>query len=1050
MRIDILFRIIIFQILVSQAMSAFDVLAVSPMQNGIAVNQTPSILIEFNEFINPQSLLESSVIVHGSQSGYISSDAYTVVTVNNELSIDFIHAFFSGELVTVTLHNFTSSESSQNLTPFSWSFTIDADQGHSNFKMSAAFSLGIDSGPYSGGITNVICADMNLDGLLDIINTNYSDQSISISINLGDYQFSSSLKIPVGIYPTDLCVTDLDNDRDLDIACVGVGDGEDGEVNIIFNHGEENFSLYSSLVGGAEAGSITNLDINNDGYIDLAIGNTADYFTIIYLNDGSANFDRVDIPQNYHTQTGFAWGDFNNDGQFDLVFEPGELSQLYMVTQGSTAPFIWYPISGQLPYNHTDYISPGDFNGDSYLDLLLYNFENEGSSLLLNNGNSSLELIPFFPGEHTIGDFSSDGDLDVLAFHDAALTLYENDGSGNYSAVWNRFSPTSNLRALSSGDIDSDGDLDVIMASPDLIYVLKNCVYDSLLNPPSNLSGSHNGETIELDWHSSNLYEEQHHFVIVKGIESTVSMFPLATVFAPLTTYTDHEVEANTLYYYAVKSVDAGGNESEFSDTLEINTLQPVLPPVNLTGTTDLQSISLEWEASSPVVDCNYIIHKALNSASTLLPIDTILAPAVGFTDELIEVDQNYYYSVQAMDRLGNLSEMSTHILVSTFPPAFSLIYPESDAVWEYPTQTEQTFQWEAVNNNQVLSYEVIFETSFWDTSVSVVDTDSYTINVGTFPHSEMVFWHVIATDDWGGQTASLDTNSFTIYEYEESLILSMTPNNKWFYEYDSGRYTIREVRGLTLIEDQPFKIVRTTAYSSGLEQLWADNEYWGVIDNRLVIHNLEYGGERILYDQSIQLDTTWGDRSWDEGPEGINYYRVTVSDQDYFGSYYLTQTTEHHYDAGDGGHTYETEWTFAMGLGYMGYWSNEEPDFNLIGAMIDGVAYGDTSLNSVVNIDENHSAVKDFELISNFPNPFNPSTTIRYGLPEEANVSLVIYDIRGNLVQTLQSEHQSAGWYDVVWNGQAADGKTISTGIYFARLVAGDYSQVIKMLYLK
>ena len=90
------------------------------------------------------------------------------------------------------------------------------------------------------------------------------------------------------------------------------------------------------------------------------------------------------------------------------------------------------------------------------------------------------------------------------------------------------------------------------------------------------------------------------------------------------------------------------------------------------------------------------------------------------------------------------------------------------------------------------------------------------------------------------------------------------------------------------------------------------------------------------------------------------------------------------------------------------------------------------------------------FQLLQNFPNPFNPTTTIRYGIPEDSNVSLVIYDVRGQVVQTVASEQQSAGWYDFVWNGQTADGKTISTGIYFARLVAGEYSQVIKMLYLK
>lgn len=85
-----------------------------------------------------------------------------------------------------------------------------------------------------------------------------------------------------------------------------------------------------------------------------------------------------------------------------------------------------------------------------------------------------------------------------------------------------------------------------------------------------------------------------------------------------------------------------------------------------------------------------------------------------------------------------------------------------------------------------------------------------------------------------------------------------------------------------------------------------------------------------------------------------------------------------------------------------------------------------------------------------NFPNPFNPSTTIRYGVPEDSNVSLVIYDVRGQVVQTLESSYQSAGWYEVIWNGETVDGHSSSTGIYFAKLVAGDFSEVIKMVYQK
>nr|MBC8374421.1 T9SS type A sorting domain-containing protein [FCB group bacterium] len=88
--------------------------------------------------------------------------------------------------------------------------------------------------------------------------------------------------------------------------------------------------------------------------------------------------------------------------------------------------------------------------------------------------------------------------------------------------------------------------------------------------------------------------------------------------------------------------------------------------------------------------------------------------------------------------------------------------------------------------------------------------------------------------------------------------------------------------------------------------------------------------------------------------------------------------------------------------------------------------------------------------LEQNFPNPFNPSTTLRYGLPEDANVSLIIYDIRGNLVNMIVSETQAAGWYEHVWNGLDQSGQQVSTGLYLTRLQAGSDNRTIKMLYLK
>jgi hypothetical protein len=90
------------------------------------------------------------------------------------------------------------------------------------------------------------------------------------------------------------------------------------------------------------------------------------------------------------------------------------------------------------------------------------------------------------------------------------------------------------------------------------------------------------------------------------------------------------------------------------------------------------------------------------------------------------------------------------------------------------------------------------------------------------------------------------------------------------------------------------------------------------------------------------------------------------------------------------------------------------------------------------------------FVLRQNQPNPFNPTTTISYDLPEQSDVTLIIYDMRGREVTTLQKQKKPAGHYEIQWSGADALGNQISTGIYFARLQAGDFSKTIKMVYLK
>ncbi len=91
------------------------------------------------------------------------------------------------------------------------------------------------------------------------------------------------------------------------------------------------------------------------------------------------------------------------------------------------------------------------------------------------------------------------------------------------------------------------------------------------------------------------------------------------------------------------------------------------------------------------------------------------------------------------------------------------------------------------------------------------------------------------------------------------------------------------------------------------------------------------------------------------------------------------------------------------------------------------------------------------FSLANNFPNPFNPATTIKYALPQAADVELAVYNVVGQVVRTLVAEHQSAGRYVVEWDATDDSGRSLSSGMYFYRLQAGEeFHEVKKMLLLK
>jgi hypothetical protein len=89
-------------------------------------------------------------------------------------------------------------------------------------------------------------------------------------------------------------------------------------------------------------------------------------------------------------------------------------------------------------------------------------------------------------------------------------------------------------------------------------------------------------------------------------------------------------------------------------------------------------------------------------------------------------------------------------------------------------------------------------------------------------------------------------------------------------------------------------------------------------------------------------------------------------------------------------------------------------------------------------------------ELTGNYPNPFNPSTTIEFSLAVPSYVAVDILNIKGNIVNTLVKSDLNAGYYGFVWNGIDQIGNPLPSGVYFYRLKTNDFNQTKKMLLLK
>ncbi len=116
----------------------------------------------------------------------------------------------------------------------------------------------------------------------------------------------------------------------------------------------------------------------------------------------------------------------------------------------------------------------------------------------------------------------------------------------------------------------------------------------------------------------------------------------------------------------------------------------------------------------------------------------------------------------------------------------------------------------------------------------------------------------------------------------------------------------------------------------------------------------------------------------------------------------------------------------------------------------LESVSYGGV-IKVEQTVEVNIPIPEEFVLFNNYPNPFNPTTNIKFQVPENSNVKLAVYDLNGKLIkQLLNNSYYSIGVHSVVWDATDEFGNKVSSGMYLYRFSSGRFAKLGKMVLMK